>query len=431
MTHDYLFAQYNLTEFIDTLKQEVAEKVNKRNKGYLLTISETDLCEDLVSRYRLYVPVLQPDKMYALEPEDVKVDVSHEPWRVIIDRTKPFYVSGTTITIVVPFDGEQQLFDYGPSTFSTRVPRGEIVDQELHLVYTITDHDAESLQRAIDEDLGAIEAYLQWMRKDVESYNDRLPQLVQKAVQRRKEKLLADEGLVSCLRIPVRRRSESSLTFMPPEIRRKPALRGPQATPTAFHPEAALAQEEYEYILKVISDMVHVMERSRKTFASMAEEDLRNVILVMLNGHYEGQATGETFNCEGRTDILIRHEGRNVFIAECMFWDGAKSLRRKLDQLLGYTSWRDTKTALVVFSRRLDFSAVLAKISGTVPEHGCYKRDLGQQGETQFRYVFHQPGDKNRELFLTVLAFSVPSSQADVVAVSSDRTGKNTTSEGA
>jgi hypothetical protein len=169
---------------------------------------------------------------------------------------------------------------------------------------------------------------------------------------------------------------------------------------------------EYEHILEIVHNMVLVMERSPKAFASMGEEDLRDHILVPLNGHYEGVATGETFNYDGKTDILIRYNGRNVFVAECMFWSGPKSLLDKLDQLLGYTSWRDTKTAIVLFSRRGDFSAVLRKVAETVPRHPCYKRDLGKRGETVFGYVFHQDSDVNREVFVTVLAFDVPSSHA-------------------
>jgi hypothetical protein len=63
------------------------------------------------------------------------------------------------------------------------------------------------------------------------------------------------------------------------------------------------------------------------------------------NGVFKGQATGETFNFQGKTDILIRVEGKNVFIAECKFWKGEKALLATLDQLLSYLSWRDTKAA--------------------------------------------------------------------------------------
>ena len=95
---------------------------------------------------------------------------------------------------------------------------------------------------------------------------------------------------------------------------------------------------------------------------------------------YEGDATGETFNFDGKTDILIRKDGKNVFIAECKFWKGEKAFLETIDQLLSYLSWRDTKTAVVVFNRNAGFSAVLAKIAEITPEHPNFKRDLGKSG---------------------------------------------------
>jgi hypothetical protein len=57
---------------------------------------------------------------------------------------------------------------------------------------------------------------------------------------------------------------------------------------------------EYEHILEIMSNMVHVIERSPEAFKGMREEDLRQHFLVQLNGQYEGQATGETFNFQGK-----------------------------------------------------------------------------------------------------------------------------------
>lgn len=145
----------------------------------------------------------------------------------------------------------------------------------------------------------------------------------------------------------------------------------------ALRPEPVLADEEYDFILTVIERVVHVMERSPRAFAGMDEPSLRDHILVQLNGHYEGRATGETFNAAGKTDILIRIEDKNVFIAECKFWHGPKELMEAADQVLGYTSWRDTKTALVIFNRGQDHKAVLEKIRTTLPTHPCFKHDLG------------------------------------------------------
>ena len=91
-----------------------------------------------------------------------------------------------------------------------------------------------------------------------------------------------------------------------------------------------------------------------------------------------------------------------------MFWHGPESLKKKIDQLLGYTSWRDSKTALLVFNRDRNFSAVLAKIPEVVEAHPNFKRRLFYTSETGFRFIFHNRDDKNRELTLTVLAFEVP-----------------------
>lgn len=166
--------------------------------------------------------------------------------------------------------------------------------------------------------------------------------------------------------------------------------------------------EEYEHILSVVSNMVHVMERSPKAFAGMDEEALRHHFLVQLNGQYEGQATGETFNFEGKTDILIRVEGRNIFIAECKVWRGPESLREALDQILRYVSWRDTKTAVLLFNRGKNLSAMLAKVPEVVRAHSNYLRDVALAGETRFRFALHHRDDKERELVVTVLVFEVP-----------------------
>jgi hypothetical protein len=150
------------------------------------------------------------------------------------------------------------------------------------------------------------------------------------------------------------------------------------------------------------------MERSPSAFTSMGEESIRSHFLVQLNGHYEGQATGETFNYQGKTDILIRSEGKNIFIAECKFWSGPKMLIETIDQLLGYSSWRDTKVAVIVFNRNKHFSKVLESIQETSKEHRNFKRQIAFASETMFRYVFAHNDDPNRELLLTVMAFDVP-----------------------
>lgn len=145
------------------------------------------------------------------------------------------------------------------------------------------------------------------------------------------------------------------MTYAAPVVRKKINTL-PPASITAYKPEPVLETAQYEQILSIISNMVMVMERSPSAFHSMKEEDLRQHFLVQLNGQYEGQATGETFNYQGKTDILIRTNGKNIFIAECKFWKGEKAFLETISQLLGYASWRDTKTAILIFNRNKQFS---------------------------------------------------------------------------
>ena len=154
--------------------------------------------------------------------------------------------------------------------------------------------------------------------------------------------------------------------------------------------------------------MTQVMERSPSAFRAMGEEDLRQHFLVQMNGQFEGNATGETFNVNGKTDILLRSGDRNVFIAECKFWKGPKLYLETIDQLIGYKAWRDTKTAILVFNRDTSMSTVLDKVEASTKEHKNFKRIVDWKHETGFRYVFHHEGDMNREFLLTVLVFDVP-----------------------
>ena len=99
--------------------------------------------------------------------------------------------------------------------------------------------------------------------------------------------------------------------------------------------------------------------------------------------------------------------GRTIFIAECKFWDGPKELTKAIDQLFGYTTFRETKVALLVFNRKTKFTTVLKGIAKTVPTHKNYEKTVST-AETVWRYIFRHLGDDERKIALTVMAFDIP-----------------------
>lgn len=404
---DALFWQHDLASMLRQLEEKLFQQIDAIERSQLLSTSVEDWSDYFEQQFKIDGPQLKKDQIQ-VDQDEINIDVSQDPTRVISDRTQPFYIRGTRIVFLVPLDGDQELFKYRPSTHTLSPPFGTANDGVLVLSYTRTDHDAEAVKAAFEKDISEIEKYLVWIAQDIKPFNDSLRAKIRDRIEARRDKVLKDQGSAAALGFPLRRRQDAPETYVAPTVRRKAKLRPPSASATPFVPEPTLDLQEYEHILSVISNMVRVMERSPNAFRGMEEEDVRQHFLVQLNGQYEGQATGETFNFEGKTDILIRVNGKNIFIAECMFWRGPESLKKKIDQLLGYTSWRDTKVAILIFNREKNFSAVVNKIPQVVESHPNFKRRLPYTSETGFRFVLHHRDDKNRELMLTVLAFEVP-----------------------
>lgn len=398
----------DLRDYFERVKLTAKKEVEGFDTNYLLNASEEDLVKHLVGKYSLDAPVLNSDKKYIYNQPEVDIDVSRDSHRAVFDRSEPSFVKGLSVTIAVPFTGDLTFFGYKPGTFTFNPPRGEIVGNEVHLTYQQVEHNAEELSKEIDRKVRDIGKYLGWVKRDIEGFNSSLEPFIHELIKHRKAKRLKDLDLVSKLGIPLKKRENVPKTYSVSEIRKKPRIARPVAIEKPFAPEPVLETEEYENILNIMHNMALVLERSPSAFEGMKEEDLRQHFLVQLNAQYEGMATAETFNFQGKTDILIRYEGKNVFMAECKFWKGEKAFLSTIDQLLKYTTWRDIKTAILLFNRGKNFSAVLEKIPQVVKSHGCYKRDIERKEETEFRYVLYQPDDPNRELILTVIAFNVP-----------------------
>ena len=268
--------------------------------------------------------------------------------------------------------------------------------------------EPQQVRAEIDRRLGETTKYLEWLRGNASEFNEKIRQLASERINWRRQKVLSDQSLVANLGFPLKERTDAPRTYTAPNVQRRITPTMPPASTAPYEPEPTLINDDYEHILSVMTNMALVMERSPSAFTEMDEEALRSHFLVQLNGHYPGQATGETFNYEGKTDILIRANGKNIFIAECKYWDGAKKFIKTIDQLLGYVSWRDTKTAIIIFNRNRNFSQVLGAIPGSVRAHPNFKKDVDDNGEGRSRYVFAHRDDRNRELILTVMAFDVP-----------------------
>jgi hypothetical protein len=196
-----LFNRVDIFSVIEHRKQELKKAFRS------VTNSELDsdpiaLAAKLIEQFSLSVPVLDEDKKYALTKE-TQVDVSHDFRRPISNRDKPFYIAGTEVRVVVPFQGDAGVFEVQPTTFNLNPPFGEIHENELHLVYQLTDARFD-VEGAANRTIGEIKQYLQSLRGSAEQLKDNLQQLVNAMIEQRKRERGTHSQIVASLKIPVK-----------------------------------------------------------------------------------------------------------------------------------------------------------------------------------------------------------------------------------
>lgn len=406
-----LFCSYDLSEGLAQTKAKAVAEVGSIPENRFLNTAPEDLKSYLVEKHSVEPVTLLRDQA-SVDVRETQVDVRYDQMRFILDQSRPALVPGESIDIHVPFSGEKDLLYGRPSRFTLNAPHARIEGSEVILHFESPSDSPQDVRPLMDGILNDIEQYLGWQRPAIEGHNQSLPALVGEAIASRRERLLAQKKRAEALGIPVRQREGAPNTYAIPVMKRKAAPVMPPAVSSEYSPEPTWAMEHYEHALTVMQNMTLVMERSPGAFVTMDEEAIRQHFLVQLNGQFEGNSTGETFNMAGKTDILLREGGRNVFIAECKFWKGPKAFAAAVDQLLGYATWRDSKNVILVFNRTTDPTKVLASIDATVKAHDAFKRTVVWAHESGFRYVLGNPQDRNREMILSVLMFHVPSQDA-------------------
>lgn len=194
----------------------------------------------------------------------------------------------------------------------------------------------------------------------------------------------------------------------PLKIARKLIRPLPPPPKSGYKPEPGITEEDYAHILSVIRHEGRTFETTPKTYAVHDEEALRDILLAHLNGHYQGDATGEAFRRSGKTDIRIEDNNRAAFVAECKTWKGQKGLSQAVNQLLGYLTWRDCKAAIVVFNKHnAKFSGILETVPGVFQAHPNYKRSVETREHGEWEFHMTSLEDDGRQIRVHVFIFNL------------------------
>jgi hypothetical protein len=295
------------------------------------------------------------------------------------------------------------------------VKDGRVRVDELIPGRTAKDVSEEQAKAPLDRTIGRIANMVGYANNEVREHNRLVENDLRQVIDAKRSRVLSRDQLAERLGFPLERRDDAPRPV--PLERRVLGLSRPKAAGqtkgSSYQAEWELLQSAYEDVLSIIGGMLKALERTpsvaeKKPSVAASrdhEEFLRDILLVTLNGTFKGAATGETFVKTGKTDILVSVEDRHVFVGECKWWDGQKTITEATDQLLDYLPWRNEKAALIIFIDRAGASEILEKADEALRSHRNFESAATDNPDPNSRrdYVFRQPSDPDREISLAML----------------------------
>jgi hypothetical protein len=403
---EYLFEKYELGESLRNIETGIPQEVDTIPEGQFLEASDEQIVEHLESRLRIEPITLYEDKA-TMEDYETKVDVAGDRQRYIREHG-PFYIPGREVKIYIPYTGDKKLWHTRPSSHFMVLPTGYAEENQL-IITIVKPHDANkgSFKEEFDRNMDLIKKYLENQKQEIDPFNYQLKQKIENAVKARRERIERHSGLTKVIGIPLRRKNGV------PDIEKIKLERNiikplPKPSRKGSQPEPGITEQQYEDILSLIRHQGRSFEQAPKTYAIHDEEELRNIMLANLNSIYQGEANSEAFRAAGKTDIKIEAKDRSAFVAEGKVWTGSKRAGEAIDQLLSYTTWRDCKSALIMFNKNVaNFSDIQVKLPAALQRHKLYKREISCQYQGEWRYIFRSQDDDNKEITVHVFLFNM------------------------
>jgi hypothetical protein len=407
MRPNYLFQVSSISEILDAHAQQCRQKVDAISKDRFLATPADDLVEFIVADMTVEPLVIYEERM-TREQNEVNIDVAGWPGRYT-RGTGPCWVSGIRVVVSLPYSGDPRLWDIRPNTFGSMPPFGDIRPDVVEMKFeSPLDEPLERIKDRLNENLRTIHQYLDWQRVAVDEFNRTLPSVARSAIEARRTRLEKHDKLALLLNIPLRH-DPNAPKLRPINVQRRIVKSLPPAPTGGFKPEWTVDDPEYENILTIIRHEGRTFEATPKTYSVHDEEELRDIILAHLNGHYKGDASGETFRRAGKTDLRIEAESRAAFVAECKVWKGSQIIHESIDQLLRYLTWRDCKGALVIFNKHVaGFSDILDKARPILESHPRYMKTVSGDSDTgEWRIVVRSKDDDARLIHVHVFMFNL------------------------
>jgi len=400
--HGDLFQRGDVNQLEDALKESVRKRIHDLKDDYILNVSEQEYINYLADDFHLDCPVMLYDDK-SIEPRNVLVSSEFFPARWF------YYDEGEIerkmYRLHIPFHGDSELLRFRPNPFSLSGWSNFTISYDSVYVDILDiNGDADEIKRECNSYANSLRDMMSSLEKNFSFINKIMPDHIRSTFLIRKKQIQKEHKELVDIGIPIKGQMRQKTYSVPTVQRRfKPV---PKQTKTIIEPPSpTMADKEYQDVLYALNTIGRNLERFPNIHKGKDEESIRDLFLVQLSTSFTAYtSTGEAFNHKGKTDLMIKNGDDILFIAECKFWKGAKVLIDAISQLLGYLTWRDIKTALLIFNRDVEMTTVLQSIESAISKHPNFLSGK-KNGDARFDCVVHLNEDRSRHAKMTVFVF--------------------------
>jgi hypothetical protein len=403
---DLLFNQGELARALEMQTKKMHEAVEAEPEERLLQAEADEWAAALAHHFAVDCPELKLDEAWMEPVKDTTIDIR--------DYGRSLSLPAYRVVVHVPFEGDGNVFHLRTNTFTFNPPRGRVAGSDLIKTIEYSRDAKPDIDKVVNDFTNSVSQWLGWAKAQCDGFNDTLAQEARRTIEARRQRIEERDAHLAQSSIPVGPPKKDEKTYIADVLVRRPAPSLPESRADEMAPklEPVLEEAVFEHILEKIRMHGRQMEQAPGAYRGMDEEARRQTIVGMLNTHYSGRAAAEAFNYEGKTDILIRFEGKNLFICECKFWSGQADFEEAINQLFRYAGWRDTKLAIVMFVREKGLTAILRKAKTTLEKHPQFVAAKKAASETELRATMRWPGDEERLADLNVFFVHTPESKS-------------------
>lgn len=396
---NYLFSKTSFHEYQRNQRDQMEQEISELSSTELET-SDDSLALIFSSKY-------SPSPIQLHEP--IHEDIGQVEKTTERLSPSPNLPHGGKVTkkvqrlkLKIPYTGERQMLHTQPTSHISSFPTyDELTDSEIvHYVdYQVQGKDSEEIKNKIDNNISRwhdeLEEYVNRLNKDIRKMQNSFEKQARRFLEDHRDNMDAKDEALAELGISTQNVEQG---FVEPE--KKKELELPDL-PDSSSKNQRIRDRTFVDILDIIDSMRISVEQAENTVRDLDEESLRTIFLGAINSHY-GNATAESFNRGGKTDILLRHQGVNLFVAECKFWTGEKGFHDAVDQLLGNLTADDSHAALLIFSTREKLVTVQNGVEEAVEHHDSFHSSLTRIQDHNV-YQFQKPSGTEAKIAVKVV----------------------------